>query len=587
MKIGAINSGFYMPRRQSVVRNIPFLGLSDIEKANITESNPRLGEHEAAEVSPAFFIDIKGHAKEIRKASLLTSNGPVKIYPNQDGSYTLNSETETKAYYGKAAYDFLSSHEEFENETQIVFPNGSSGVIYKDGKEIPVSENYALLITKGTKLKVVPDKKSNSPYIVTTEKDFDWYKRYDKNSIKYDEALYYGSHAYNGEFSPNFLLSNDLKDHKLLDKLGIEIPDVDTWNNLLYLLDEKKDLLDEDKRNEVIFVKGIFDKLWKKNMLEKTYGGHIRFKFCSKDDVKTEELKCAGLNEDEIDKIMPIASQARNVRIHTKPAIKSEASLYGKELVDKMKKEGIIYNNKKYSDKIFWKKNYGNEWELQTSLREKGFSKDEIDKVIEGWKKENFAMFDLSGLKYLDDDISIYSLNDKINNWTQLKTNWVTDSICASSSQGKPPMTGTSLVQYNKKGFVHMAEVRIGEALHKHPNNENAKQYEIYLITEGKCALRVVNNEKEAKRELMGEKRNEEDDLMILKAGDLVILEPGIHHCVHSIMGNYEHICTQVPSVFHYGESYKMHVPDKSKPEDVTSAAKDMLNKEDEPSLSE
>lgn len=545
----------------------------------------RLPEGEVAQpiasFQPLFNIG-SGHAKGIKRALFLTSKGNIPIEANKDGSYTLNKETNTKAYYGKPAFDFLSKTEKYENETQVVFPKGSKGKMIKDGKEIEIGENRAILITKGTKIKIEADRKLNSPYVLTTEKDYEWFERYNENSLKYDEAVYYGSHAYNADFSPNILLDSSLKNNAYLEKLGITINNVDDWNNILYSLNDRIDKLTPNEQANVKFVKKLMDKLWAADLLEKTPGEHIRFKKRYSPKFEEQVLKSAFLNDDEISAIMPIYKQTRSVKMHTKIALRQNASSYEPDLIEKMKEKGLIYNNKKDKAHIYWKKTYGNDWEISQALKKAEFSDEEAKKIKEAWKKENFAVFDLSGLEYIDKDIALYYLDEKINNWTQQKTNWVTDSICASSINGVSPHLGVSLVQWNKPGFQHMTEVRVGEALHKHPNEDKLKQFEVYLITEGKGALRVINDEEEAKKELRGEINENKKGIMILKPGDLIVLEPGVHHCVHSLMGNYEHVCTQVPSVFHYGEQFKIIVPDNYEPKAVTEAAKEMLTKNEQ-----
>lgn len=518
----------------------------------------------------------------ITRAVFITSNGDVKIPANRDGSYTINEETNTRAYYGRRAIDFLNLNKEFKNETQVVFPLGSTGTMIKDGKSFKIGENRGVLISKGAKVQIIPDKKSNYPYVLTTEKDYDWYGRFDKNSKKFSEALYYGAHAYNAEFSPNIFLDSSLKNSERLKKLGIKIKNVEEWNNLLNTLYGKYYQLNENEKANVKFVKGMMDKLWNADLLEYGYDKHIKFKKYYAPKYEERILREAKLNDSEMSAITPVFEQARNVKMHTKIALKQDASIYGDELVEKMKTRGVVANNKKDLEHVYWKKTYGNEVELITTLQENGFEKEDIEKITEGWKTNNLTQFDLSGLEYIDDDISVYSLDDKINNWTQQKTNWVTNSISTSSTKGIPPHVGVSLVQFNKPEITDIKNVRIGEALHRHPNEKDRKQYEIYLITRGRCALRVVPDELEAKEEI---KNNEADDnkgVVILKEGDLVVLEPGIHHCVNLVEGVYEHICTQVPSVFHYGEYFKEQVQDNYSPEEVRLKAIELLRKGEE-----
>ena len=553
-----------------------YKGVSKFKK-----STPEVGPQEIKTAVPYQIVFSGKYLKavnEVKRALFLTAKENLEVPINkEDGSYTINEETKTKAYYGEPALKFLEKTETFPYETQVVFPRGSSGTIYKDGKEIKVEQNSGILISSGADLKIFPDEHKNAPFILTTEKDYDWFERYNQGSIKYGESEYYSAHAYNAEFSPNFLLDASLKDSKLIKKLGIEIKNVIDWNNLLYFLYDKKDLLEDKQKEKVVFTKNLMDKLWKNDLLEKTFDDHIRFKKRYAPKYEREEiLEKKGFTKEEIDTIMPIFSQARNVKIHTKFALMHNASAYGDEVVEKLKKEGLVVDNKKRLDKIYWTKCYGSIGELGITLSKAGFPQEEIDKILPIWKKENTAAYDMSGMKYIDEDIAVYNLDDKINNWTQEKTNWVTSSISIGSTKKDVPEIGASIVQSNKPGWVNMNDIRTGEALHKHPNEEEAKQYEIYMITKGAGALRLIKENEKAK----SHKKDPKEDIMILKEGDLAIVEPGVHHCVHSIIGNYEHICVQIPSVFHYGEHFKIPVEDDYMPEEVTKAAKEMLETE-------
>ena len=93
-----------------------------------------------------------------------------------------------------------------------------------------------------------------------------------------------------------------------------------------------------------------------------------------------------------------------------------------------------------------------------------------------------------------------------------------------------------------------MDELRKGEKLHKHPNREERRQTEMYMVTSGAAALVVVKNGK--------------PEVKILKAGDFAVIDAGVEHCVNSVLGEYEHIVVQVPSAFQYGFDFKCITPE-------------------------
>ena len=112
------------------------------------------------------------------------------------------------------------------------------------------------------------------------------------------------------------------------------------------------------------------------------------------------------------------------------------------------------------------------------------------------------------------------------------------------SDDGTSPFLGVSLVQYDKdEKPVKMSAIRKEEQLHSHPNLGERRQTEVYVITSGAAALNVVKG---------GQSR-----VQILKEGDLAVVGPGVLHCINSIVGEYEHIVTQVPSAFQYGFAFK------------------------------
>ena len=84
--------------------------------------------------------------------------------------------------------------------------------------------------------------------------------------------------------------------------------------------------------------------------------------------------------------------------------------------------------------------------------------------------------------------------------------------------------------------------------LHKHPNNAEKRQTEIYMITSGAAALVVV--------------RNGKPEIKILKEGDLAVIDAGVEHCVNSVLGEYEQIVVQVQSAFQYGFDFKCITPE-------------------------
>ena len=519
--------------------------LSDFKKTNISSINDINSSVVRANFLPVSF---KGNAPQIKKAYIITGEQedlPLLVTKKND-SYVVEFDSQTEMVYGIDAIKYLNSNTDFHYDTQVIFPKKAEGVIHINGKSISLPENSAVLINSGTQAKV--ETKKGYPIAIISKKDFDWYERYNADAKdvniknKFLELMYYNSHLYNGEFTPNVLLSDGIKDDAFLASIGID--KYKSRNNLIYDIYEKKDALDEEKRKEIEFIKALLDKLYSYELVETKDDGYVRFiKYCHPLYQK-EKMEKLGFSQDEINKILPIFTQARQIRIDSRYAVRNRSDNYPVELIKKMKDAGLLYDNKTGpKNYIYWTECFGNEQSLRKKLSQCGFTDEEQSIIIKNWKDFNNTGFDISGLKFINENIAVYNLNDKLNNWTHEKTNWITNSTAVASSQGKTPFIGVSMVQTDEEKAIPMSAIRKEEKLHAHPNLEDKRQTEIYLVTSGAAALNVVKEGKSC--------------IKILEEGDLAIVGPGVAHCVNSILGEYEHIVTQVPSAFQYGFDFK------------------------------
>lgn len=496
-------------------------------------------------------VSFKGNAPKIKNAFIITSNTEdIPLLKTQkNGSFLIDFDSQTEIVYGLDAIKYLEEHDEFTYDTQVIFPKKAEGTLHINGNDVSLSENSAVLLNAGTKAKI--DVSKGYPMMIMSKKDYDWYERYGKDAQdtniknKFTELMYYNSHLFNGDFTPNILLSDALNDDKYLQTIGIN--KWESKNNLIVDIYAKKDLLDDDKKQEIEFIKGLIDKLQETGVIEQKDDGYLRFANKYKPEYMKGQLEEQGFSEAEIAHIMPIYTQSRQVHMDSKFGIKNSVENYTPELVQKMKDAGILHNNKKDADtNIYWKECYGNEKLLRARLSQAGFTPEEQDAVVDGWKNENYTGLDLSGLKFINEDVAVYNLDDKLNNWTLEKTNWISNSTAPQSSDGKTPFVGVSMVQTDEERPIAMSELRKEEKLHTHPNLAEKRQSEIYLVTSGAAALNIIKDGKST--------------IKILKEGDMAVVDPGVAHCVNSILGEYEHIVAQVPSAFQYGFGFKMGV---------------------------
>ena len=123
------------------------------------------------------------------------------------------------------------------------------------------------------------------------------------------------------------------------------------------------------------------------------------------------------------------------------------------------------------------------------------------------------------------------------------------------------------MVQADEEKVYTMGELRKDEVLHSHPNLAEKRQTELYLITSGYAAMNIVKDGK--------------PQIKILKEGDLAIVEPGLGHCINSVLGEYEQIVVQVPSAFQYGFGFKENfpIPQDYNEEELRKQAKEELEK--------
>lgn len=493
-------------------------------------------------------LSFTGNAPKIKNAYIITGEEkdvPLLVTKKND-SYVVDFDSQTEIIYGVDAINYLNSHDEFEYDTQVIFPKKAEGTLEADDKTIDLPENSAVLINAGTKAKI--SAKKGYPMIVVTKKDYDWYERYGKEAKdinirnKFLELIYWNSHLYNGDFTPNTFLSEGLKDEKFLSSIGID--KYASRNSLVYALHAKLDSLSGEQKDEVVFAKNLMDKLYDKGVIESKSDGFVAFKNRYSCEYEKGYLKEQGFSEKEIEAIMPVYSHARQARADSRFAIKNSVQSYDKDLIARLKEKGVLYDNKKDADKfIYWKEIYGNETEVRNAMFDAGFDASDTEKILESWKKENVSGFDISGLKFINENLAVYNLNDKLNNWTHEKTNWVSNSTVLQSSNQDTPFIGVSMVQFDDLKPKKMREIRKEEKLHAHPNLEEKRQTEIYVISSGAAALNVV--------------KGGESKVQILKEGDLAVVGPGVMHCINSILGEYEHIVAQVPSAFQYGFSFK------------------------------
>ncbi len=514
-------------------------------------------------------IAFKGNAPEIKNAFIVTKNGtniPVSK-TEKTGSYIVEKDSKTEVIYGNDAIKYLSRTSAFKYDTQIIFPKNSKGKLETDGKTIPLDENSGVLISKGTKAKITTEK--GYPFVLITKKTLPWYDNFSNKSEKpkiqdkFFEIMQHNAHSFNGEFKTELLLPDKLKDADYLKTIGINKYNSE---NLLADITANKEKLSEDDQKQIDFLNSLLDKLCTSDFMKKESGEYYRFTKGYNQEYAATYLETLGLNKDEIEYILPILKLVRNLHMQTTVARQDDVRTLSTDTISKMKEKGILYNNKKNTSQIYWKKSYDNEASLRMELSDKGFEGDELEQIVSNWYQALSAGFDLSGLKFINSDIAVYNLNEKLNNWTLEETNWLTNSTALANKKGETPSVGVSMVQADEDRIYDIDELRKGEVLHSHPDLPDKHQTELYLITSGAAVMNIVKDGK--------------TQLLKLKQGDLAVIQPGVQHCINSVKGEYEQIVVQIPSAFQYGFGFKQNAkpPKDYNIEELKAKAKEELS---------
>ncbi|MBR1943456.1 cupin domain-containing protein [bacterium] len=454
------------------------------------------------------YVNFTGNAPQIKKASIITSTAQdIELQKTENNGYIVEPETQTELIYGKDATAFLNKTNKFDYDTQITFPIKAEGSLIIDGKEVNIKENSTVLLNKGTEAKV--NVKKGYPQILMSKSDYAWYSKHSNSDSqseslknKFKELIYHNSHTYNGEFKPSILSDN------------------------------------QDKNNYIV------NKLKENGFVSDTRNGYCKFKNYPVWDYQKEQLAKKGFNEDELNTIEPAYKQIRQTKMDTKLTLKGRADSMAPETVQKLKDNGILYNNKTHTDEIFWRTNFEGETHLREALNSKGIYDEEQNSVVNAWNSDNKIGYDITGLKFINDNAAVYCLDDKVNNWSMEKSCWLTNSTELGSKKGAPSV-GTSIVQADRKEPTPMSKLRKGEHLHTHPGFHDKCQTELYMITSGSAALTVV--------------RDGVPQIKVLREGELAVIPPNTPHCVNSVMGEYEQVVSQIPSAFQYGLAFKQN----------------------------
>ncbi|HPZ06748.1 MAG TPA: hypothetical protein PL110_01425 [Candidatus Eremiobacteraeota bacterium] len=415
-----------------------------------------------------------------------------------DGGHLVEEETGTVAYYGDTAKKLLKKTTFFPDETIVTIPSSGSIRVTVNGQSLSFSEAGSILLGAGTEAKVEILK--GEPLVTTTEKPPSWYKK----------------HKPGGEHQAGF------------DKIT-EI-------------------------NKHLFACHTIKSRFKENQLEKLLAGgivknvknndkYIEWASFSTQEELQSKLKESGFSTKDMEDISSLWYQTIKRKLQSMESGHVDKNKFRRETLKKLLQSGILREFSLKGNEAFWT-SFSTEQEMRSKLSAGSIFGSEAEEVLSVWRKTTKSGYDNTGLAWDKGKVVAYLLNNKINIWNEQATEWIVNST-AYAGENEPFTVGVSNVIAKKELSEPVAfkSIRPGESLHRHPQTDDKKQTECYLVTGGRAALLTIHDGK--------------PHISILQTGDMAVINPGITHCVLAVDGPYEHLVFQVPSAFQYGLIFK------------------------------
>ncbi len=433
-----------------------------------------------------------------RKIFSIGSSGINTVPLRADGGHLVEEETGTVAYYGDAAKELLKKTDFFTNETIVTVPSNGSIRVTVKGQSFSFSEAGSVMIGAGTQAKVEILK--GEPLVTTTEKPPSWYKK----------------HKPGGEHQSGFDRITEINKH-------------------LFACHTIKTRFKQEQLAKLL-EHGIVKNAGKE-------GTYVEWGIFSTEEELQSKLALKGFSAKDIEDLSALWYQTIKRKLQSSESGHVEKSKFKKETMEKLLNSGILRNFSSESPDIYWS-SYCTEGELKGKLSNIGISGQEAQNILNIWKESTKSGYDNTGLTWDKGKVVAYLLNNKINIWNEQATEWIVNST-AYAGENEPFTVGVSNVVAKKElpEPVAFKSIRPAETLHRHPETDDKKQTECYLVTGGRAALLTIQDGK--------------PHVSVLQAGDMAVINPGVAHCVLAIDGPYEHLVFQVPSAFQYGLIFK------------------------------
>ncbi len=440
-------------------------------------------------------------SNNIKKAILLGNSGDIPLIKRYDGGYLVDNETETVIYYGEEAKNLLKHQTYFPDDTQVILQSdGKLKATSLNGEIFELFEPGAVLINKNTYAKI--DVLKGNPMIITSKRPAKWFT---KMSPTNEHRQYFET---------------------LADK-----------NNYYY-----------KKCFHKSYLKDEYNALRKEGIVVDYNADYLNFYKYPSIKHFMNELNKTSLSKEQKDKVSKLYVQIQN---RDKYPAQNSGDVSRQDfkdcpdwVYDKLCSHRILTRDEKNPDKAVWDSFYKID-ELQKELWDKvGIYGSVKDDVVRIWEKTTKSGYDITGLVQAGNGLTIYKHSEKYNQFNSRPTEWITNAT-EWTEKGSLDIGVSRVISDEVKEARNFNIIRPEEQIHKHENGKNKeeKQTEIYILTQGKAAFCTSNNHK--------------TNLRILEAGDMCVVPPGLEHGIVAIDDEYEHLCCQVPSAFHYGLKFK------------------------------
>jgi len=436
----------------------------------------------------------------------VTGHGEIPLARRPDGGVLVEGDTRTVVYRGDAARALLERTTRWDVDTEVILPRNAALQVTVDGVGLHLGEPGAVMVGAGGEARF--EQVQGEVIVVQSGKAPDWYEKLSPDGghkKSFDEIAAINQRIFHSQtraarFPPAQLAT-------LLQ------------NGIVKGVDDAPDFVEWAPFRE--------------------------------SEALRERLSAAGFGERDQKSLIDVWTASKHRGLHGR----NSGYLQPSRLTDE-DRQGLeafqLARSFRFGphDTMVWL-DYATEEQLRTRLDRAGLGH-RADPIVDVWKDTTRSGYDNSGFVWEKDKVVVYAERGKTNLFNEQASEWIVNST-AYAGENDPFSVGVSRVASPAplEGPTPFTRLRPAESLHVHPVRDGEKkQTEGYLVLHGRAAMLTVKDGK--------------PEVKVVKAGEMVVMEPGVPHCVMAADGEYEHVAFQVPSAFQYGFMFKENVPFES-----------------------